>query len=158
MPTVHGVGRSSGIKYPEMTVTSRLYNSSGVLQSTQTITTDGNGNWTATIAAVQAPSVASQINLCGPSLHILSSSIDVDRSLRGAERIIAIGKALGGRTYVNAPGGRALYGAAAFRGEGMELKFLAPYEGAPGSALPALMGDVAALRVGVRRSTAIEER
>jgi hypothetical protein len=88
---------------------------------------------------------------------IRSSSIDIDRSLRGANRIVAIGKALGGCTYVNAPGGRALYGAGALHGQGMELKFLAPYGGPPGSILPALMGDVAALRVEVRRSTAVEE-
>ena len=88
---------------------------------------------------------------------IRSSSIDIDRSLRGAGRIVAIGKALGGCTYVNARGGRALYGAGALHGQGMELKFLAPYGGPPGSILPALMGDVAALRVEVRRSTAVEE-
>jgi WbqC-like protein family len=87
---------------------------------------------------------------------IRSSSIDIDRSLRGADRIVAIGKALGGCTYLNASGGRALYGAAAFHGDGMELKFLAPYGGPAGSILPALMSDIAALRVEVRRSTAIE--
>jgi WbqC-like protein family len=115
-------------------------------------------------------------HLCGPLTHpsafledgirlvaelrprlLRSSTIDIDRSLRGADRIIAIGKALGGRTYVNAPGGRALYDAAAFRREGMELTFLAPYEGPPGSILPALMGDIDALRLEVRRSTSIEE-
>jgi hypothetical protein len=88
---------------------------------------------------------------------IRSTSIDIDRSRRGADRIIAIGKALGGRIYINAPGGRPLYAAAAFRREGMELRFLAPYGGPPGSILPALMGDIAKLRIDVRRSTSIEE-
>jgi WbqC-like protein family len=88
---------------------------------------------------------------------IRSSTIDIDQSLRGPDRILAIGKALGGRTYINAPGGRALYDAAAFRREGMELRFLAPYGGAPGSILPALMGDIDALRIEVRRSTSIDK-
>jgi WbqC-like protein family len=75
---------------------------------------------------------------------IRSSTIDIDQSLRGPDRILAIGKALGGRTYINAPGG-------------MELRFLAPYGGAPGSILPALMGDIDALRIEVRRSTSIDK-
>jgi WbqC-like protein family len=86
---------------------------------------------------------------------IRSSTIGIDRSLRGARRILAIGEALGGRTYINAPGGRALYDVAAFRGEGIDLKFLAPYAGPPGSILPALMGDLDALRIEVLRSTSI---
>jgi WbqC-like protein family len=88
---------------------------------------------------------------------IRSSTLDVDRSMRGADRIMAIGRALGGRSYINAPGGRALYDAAAFRREGMELRFLAPYAGPPGSILPALVDDIDALRIEVRRSTAIVE-
>jgi WbqC-like protein len=88
---------------------------------------------------------------------VRSSTMDIDRSLRGADRIMAIGKALGGCTYVNAPGGRALYDGAAFRRAGMKLKFLAPYAGAPDSILPALITDVDALRIEVRRSTAITE-
>jgi hypothetical protein len=88
---------------------------------------------------------------------IRSSTIDIDRSLRGADRIMAIGKALGGRTYINAPGGRALYDAAAFRREGMELRFLVPYAGPSSSILPALVNDVDALRIEVRRSTSIAE-
>jgi WbqC-like protein family len=88
---------------------------------------------------------------------VRGSTIDIDPSLRGADRIIAIGKALDGRIYINAPGGRALYGAAAFHREGIELKFLAPYRGPLGSILPALMGDIAALRIEVRHSTSIEE-
>jgi WbqC-like protein family len=88
---------------------------------------------------------------------IASSTIHIDQSLRGADRIIAIGKALGGHTYVNAPGGRTLYSAAAFGAEGMALKFLAPYGGPSGSILPALMGDIAALRIEVRRATSIAE-
>jgi hypothetical protein len=86
---------------------------------------------------------------------VRSSTLDIDQSLRGAARIMAIGKALGGRTYINAPGGRALYDAAAFRREGMELSFLAPYAGPSGSILPALMNDVDALRIEVRRSTSM---
>jgi WbqC-like protein family len=128
-----------------------------------------NGSWADRVRAhlygpLAAPSafleqgirlVAEALEL-GPRL-VRSSTMGVDRSLRGADRIMAIGKALGGCTYINAPGGRALYDAAAFRQAGMELKFLAPYAGAPGSILPALMDDLDALRIEVRRSTAIRE-
>jgi WbqC-like protein family len=128
-----------------------------------------NGPWAARVRAhlfgpLDRPSifVEAGLRLVAEALElrphlIRSSSVDIDRSLRGADRIVAIGKALGAGTYVNASGGRALYGAAAFHGEGMELKFLPPYGGPPGSILPALMGDIAALRVEVRCSTAIEE-
>jgi hypothetical protein len=58
------------------------------------------------------------------------------------------------QSYVNAPGGRTLYQAERFRRAGLDLKFLAPYDGPPGSILPALAsGDVAALRAHVRHQT-----
>jgi WbqC-like protein family len=88
---------------------------------------------------------------------ICSSTLQIDRCLRGTDRIIAIGRALGGRTYINAPGGRALYEVAPFREAGMELRFLTPYAGPSGSVLPALAGDIDALRAEIRRSTLIEE-
>lgn len=72
---------------------------------------------------------------------VRSSSIWVDSKLRGQERVIALVQALNGRTYVNAPGGRALYQAEAFSRSGLELKFLVPYAGDGGSILPALVAD-----------------
>jgi hypothetical protein len=82
-----------------------------------------------------------------------SSTIGVDRNLRGADRVIAIVQALNGRTYVNASGGRALYQGADFRRAGLELKFLVPYSGRLGSILPALVGgDTAPLRIETRRA------
>jgi hypothetical protein len=72
---------------------------------------------------------------------VCSSSISVDPRLRGQDRVIALVRALNGHTYVNAPGGRALYEAKAFARSGLELKFLAPYHGNHGSILPALVRE-----------------
>ena len=58
-----------------------------------------------------------------------SSDMDLAETLRGQDRIIEIVKRLGGKSYVNVPGGRALYQAEAFQREALELTFLAPYEG-----------------------------
>lgn len=89
---------------------------------------------------------------------IRSSSLGIDRRLRGVDRVIAIVQALNGRTYVNAPGGRTLYRAATFQQSGLELKFLVPYAGAHMSILPALIGgDVAALERDVRQSARLAD-
>jgi len=72
---------------------------------------------------------------------VRSSSFALDPCLRGQDRVIALVQALNGRTYVNAPGGRALYQAEAFSRSGVELKFLVPYAGEGGSILPALVAD-----------------
>ncbi len=87
-----------------------------------------------------------------------SSMIGVDRDRKGADRVIAIVRSLGAGVYINAPGGRALYRAADFQRNGLELKFLAPYPGARASVLPALIGgDVAALAQDVRRTARLVE-
>ena len=66
------------------------------------------------------------------------------------------GRGLNGRIYINAPGGRALYQADAFRRSGLELKFLVPYEGAFRYLLPALVnGDRAALRSDILHTTVL---
>ena len=55
-----------------------------------------------------------------------SSSIDCSPHHRGQDKVIALCKKLGADRYINAPGGRSLYDAAAFRAHGLELSFLEP--------------------------------
>lgn len=55
---------------------------------------------------------------------LISSEIEKDNSLRAQDRIIAINKALGATTYINAIGGQELYNAADFKKENIELKFI----------------------------------
>lgn len=87
---------------------------------------------------------------------VRSSSLPIAPSLRGQERILAIVRELGGDRYLNAPGGRDLYDAAAFAHAGVELAFLPPYEGAHRFLLPALLGVGAeAVREDVLRTTGI---
>jgi len=72
---------------------------------------------------------------------IRSSAIAIDPHLHGQDRVIALVRALNGHTYVNAPGGRALYEAAAFKKNGLKLNFLAPFPGDGGGILPALVSE-----------------
>jgi hypothetical protein len=60
---------------------------------------------------------------------VRSSQFGIDPHLRGQDRIIAIAAAAGAARYVNAPGGRRLYEKGDFERAGLELCFLAPYEG-----------------------------
>jgi hypothetical protein len=81
-----------------------------------------------------------------------SSSLAIDPALRGQDRILAILDRLGGRAYVNAPGGRELYDPAEFARRGVDLRFLAPYAGAGWSVLHRLTTeDPAALGAEIRR-------
>jgi hypothetical protein len=57
---------------------------------------------------------------------IVSSTLGVDRSLRGAERVLATCAALGAECYLNPPGGRHLYQRDAFASAGIKLFFLEP--------------------------------
>jgi hypothetical protein len=57
---------------------------------------------------------------------IVSSSIDCDHSLKAAERVQAICKALGAETYINPPGGKDLYSKEDFQEKGITLRFLEP--------------------------------
>lgn len=56
-------------------------------------------------------------------IHV-SSGIDIDHALKGQDKVLAICKATGARTYINAIGGQALYAAEDFRREGIELRFI----------------------------------
>lgn len=73
-----------------------------------------------------------------------SSALKLDPALRGQARVIAAARALRATRYVNAPGGQALYDPRTFRKSGIELAFLAPYEGRFRYMLPALMTEPAA--------------
>ncbi len=75
------------------------------------------------------------------SEFIRSSDLNLPDELKGQDRIIEIVKQLGGLSYVNAPGGRALYQEEAFRQQSLELTFLAPYEGDFGSILHRLQHE-----------------
>lgn len=68
-----------------------------------------------------------------------SSRFNVDPSLRGQSRVIAVAKSAGATHYLNPPGGRSLYDPLAFEREGLQLSFLPPYEGQFFHLLPALM-------------------
>ena len=55
---------------------------------------------------------------------VVSSTLGVDNSLRGADRVIAICEALGATEYVNPIGGVELYSQENFAEHGLELSFL----------------------------------
>ena len=53
-----------------------------------------------------------------------SSGIDIDHGLKNQDKVIALSKAVGAATYVNAIGGLDLYNQGAFREQGLDLKFI----------------------------------
>jgi len=55
---------------------------------------------------------------------VISSSIAIDHSLRGENKVIAICKAMGAGTYINAIGGQELYSKDAFATHGVTLEFV----------------------------------
>ncbi len=55
---------------------------------------------------------------------IISSSIDIDHTLKSQDKVLAICKCLGGDTYINAIGGQHLYSAETFRQNEIELRFI----------------------------------
>ena len=75
---------------------------------------------------------------------IRSSSLGIDPELKGQERVIEIARRVGGRRYVNPPGGRELYDPQLFAAAGLELAFLTPYAGSMESILGRLLGEPAA--------------
>ena len=86
-----------------------------------------------------------------------SSTLAIDPALRGQERVIAVARAVGATHYLNPPGGRALYDAAAFTDAGLHLEFLSPYRGRFMRLLPALVEATAeALREDVLDQLQIE--
>lgn len=73
-----------------------------------------------------------------PARIARSSTLGLAPELRGAARVMAAVRAVGGRHFVNPPGGVGLYDAAAFAAAGLDLSFLAPYAGRFPYLLPAL--------------------
>lgn len=57
---------------------------------------------------------------------VRSSTLGVDRALKAQDRVLATVAACGASTYVNPPGGVALYDRAAFEARGVALRFLQP--------------------------------
>ncbi len=55
---------------------------------------------------------------------VVSSHVDADHSLKGAQKVLAIAKATGADTYINAIGGMELYDKDAFKAEGVALNFI----------------------------------
>lgn len=56
----------------------------------------------------------------------ISSDIAIDHTLKKQDKVIALCRAAGARTYVNAIGGTDLYDKEEFRRQGIELEFLRP--------------------------------
>ncbi len=83
--------------------------------------------------------------VCGylglPWNPVRSTSLDVPPSFRGQDRILEIARRLGAERYLNAPGGRELYDAAAFAEAGMTLSFLPPYTGPSMSILERMLTE-----------------
>jgi hypothetical protein len=85
--------------------------------------------------------------VCGhvglPFNTIRSSRLGLPATLHGQARILAILKVLGGTVYVNSPGGGSLYSGEDFAAQGIELRFLPPWQGDFASILQRLPGESA---------------
>ncbi len=57
---------------------------------------------------------------------VVSSSIDIDHSLKSQEKVISISKKLGADVYVNPNGGVDLYERVVFKQKGIDLNFIIP--------------------------------
>jgi hypothetical protein len=79
---------------------------------------------------------------------VRSSSLAIPESFRAQDRILEINRRLGATRYLNAPGGRDLYDAAAFAEAGVKLAFLDPWTGPGGSILQRLADDDTAVLAG----------
>lgn len=55
-----------------------------------------------------------------------SSTIPIDHTLKGQDKVLALCAATGATHYINPPGGVELYSREAFRDKGLELSFLRP--------------------------------
>jgi hypothetical protein len=55
---------------------------------------------------------------------VISSNIDIDHSLRGEDKVLALCKAEGATSYINAIGGTSLYDKQRFVANGLELRFI----------------------------------
>jgi hypothetical protein len=55
---------------------------------------------------------------------VVSSSVQIDQSLKNQDKVLALCKAVGATTYVNAIGGMELYSKETFKKKGIDLKFI----------------------------------
>ena len=70
-------------------------------------------------------SIRAACDLLAVGTEILTSSdIAIDHTLKKQDKVIALCRAVGARTYVNAIGGTELYDKEEFRRQGIELEFL----------------------------------
>ena len=76
-----------------------------------------------------------------PSRTVRSTEFGIPPTLRGQERILEIARRAGAGTYLNAPGGRALYDSAAFADAGIKLRFLPDYQGPTSSILGRILRE-----------------
>jgi hypothetical protein len=72
---------------------------------------------------------------------IRSSTLNIDANIKGKDRIIAIAKQLGAKSYINSPGGRDLYRHKDFSHEGIKLEFLSTYAGSYSSMVDRLSNE-----------------
>ncbi len=70
-----------------------------------------------------------------------SSSLCIPPGVMGQQRILAITEAVGGRRYVNPPGGVDLYDSVRFSEAGVDLRFLRPHMGSFESTLGRLLSE-----------------
>lgn len=54
----------------------------------------------------------------------ISSNVNIDHTLKGRDKVVAICKKLNASTYINAIGGQELYDVQDFRNENLDLKFV----------------------------------
>lgn len=88
---------------------------------------------------------------------VRSSSLEIAPELKAQDRIIAIAGRMGATSYINAPGGRELYDAAAFGQAGMSLHFLSTHEGAHASILERLANDdLAGIKAEIQRNLVLD--
>ena len=76
-----------------------------------------------------------------PWRTVRSSTLNVPPEIHGQDRILEIARRLSASRYVNASGGRELYDPAEFDNAGIELCFLADYNGANASILQRMLSD-----------------
>lgn len=102
--------------------------------------------------------IESSLSVLAPELGIFTpieraSRTSPKREKHGSERIMEICGHYGARTYINPPGGTALYDSAQFAAEGIELRFLeprmVPYVQGAHSFVPALSMIDILMHVGV---------
>lgn len=87
-----------------------------------------------------------------------SSQMPLDSTLRGWQRLAAIAKHMGADTYINAPGGKAIYDPSDFMREGLQLRFLAPYDGKMDSIFQRLHDDAPlAIRSEIERNIRFDD-